>query len=77
MNGDSEIFLSERPSPDGGEDFTTPVASEEEETWPDWDNTVSKVSDVYNIKSRGYNAVKYITEYKCKLLETSSIVEND
>lgn len=42
MNGGSEIFLSERPSPDGGEDFTTPVASEEDETWPDWDNTVNE-----------------------------------
>lgn len=49
MNSNSEIFLSERPSPDGGEDFTTPAASEEDETWPDWDNNVSKVSQIYSM----------------------------
>lgn len=42
MNGDSEMFLSERPSPDGGEDFITPIASEEDETWLEWDSTVNE-----------------------------------
>lgn len=56
MNGDSEMFLSERPSPDGGEDFITPIASEEDETWLEWDSTVSYKSHyVYDIAYTHYS----------------------
>uniref|UniRef100_A0A1B6DLW2 Protein kinase domain-containing protein n=1 Tax=Clastoptera arizonana TaxID=38151 RepID=A0A1B6DLW2_9HEMI len=36
---DSAMFLTERASPDGGEDLLPPVVSEEEETWPGWENS--------------------------------------
>lgn len=49
--GDTELYLPERASPDGGEDLNSPLhtpSEEETENWTDWENNVEDASHSLN-----------------------------